>query len=85
MLANQDQTEEAAHRFIKDCLELAERPVDINMPSHLNQADIDNNLPEDLNDYTWFVADYSWHDMLLNRAEAVKRFWPDRYPEYQKN
>ncbi|MBQ9153220.1 MAG: MBL fold metallo-hydrolase [Solobacterium sp.] len=85
MLANQDQTEEAAHRFVRDCLELAERPVDINMPSHLNQADIDNNLPVDLNDYTWFVADYSWHDMLVNRAEAVKKFWPEVYPEYKNN
>lgn len=74
-------TPEGAFRFIRDCLELAEMDVDINLPSHLNQANLDENLPEDLNDYTWFVNDYSWHDMLVNRAEEVMSYYPEIYPD----
>ncbi len=71
--------EEMAHRFIKDCYELAKMPVDITLSSHLNQANILPNIPKDTNDYSVFVADYTWADMLINRAEAVKEFYPEVY------
>ncbi len=76
-------TPETAFRFVKDCLEMAEWPVDINMSSHLNQTNIDENMPEDTNDYTWFVTDYSWHDMLVNRAEDVMSRYPEQYPDFK--
>ena len=69
-----------AERFVADCLELARLPVDINMPSHLNQANLDENIPADTDDYTWFVDKNSWHDMLVNRAEEVMSYYPERYP-----
>ena len=69
-----------AARFVADCLELARLPVDINMPSHLNQANLDENIPADTDDYTWFVDENSWHDMLVNRAEEVMSYYPERYP-----
>ena len=72
-------TEAMAHQFIKDCYELAEMPVDIALPSHLNQNNILPNIPEDTDDYTVFVADYAWADVLINRAEAVKAFYPEVY------
>ena len=70
---------EMAHRFIKDCYELAKMPVDIALSSHLNQANILPNIPKDPDDYTVFVADYAWVDVLINRAEAVKKFYPEIY------
>ena len=70
---------EMAHRFIKDCYELAKMPVDIALSSHLNQANILPNIPKDPDDYTVFVADYAWADVLINRAEAVKKFYPEIY------
>ena len=70
---------EMAHRFIKDCYELAKMPVDIALSSHLNQANILPNIPKDPGDYTVFVADYAWADVLINRAEAVKKFYPEIY------
>ena len=76
-------TPETAFRFVKDCLEMAEWPVDINMSSHLNQTNIYENMPEDTNDYTWFVTDYSWHDMLVNRAEDVMSRYPEQYPDFK--
>lgn len=67
-------------QFIRDCEEMAEMPVDICLASHLNQGNILPNIPyENPNDYTVFVADYLWHDMLLNRAEAAKEFCPEVY------
>ena len=74
-------TPEDAYRFINDCLEMSKMPIDINMSSHLNQTNVDENMPEDTNDYTWFVADYSWHDMLVNRAEEVMSYYPEKYPD----
>ena len=66
--------------FIKDCEELAQMPVDICLCSHLNQGNILPNIPrDDPDDYTVFVADYLWHDMLLDRAEAAKQFCPEVY------
>lgn len=70
---------EMAHRFIKDCYELAKMPVDIALASHLNQNNILPNIPKDPDDYTVFVADYAWADVLINRAEAVKKFYPEIY------
>ena len=66
---------EMAHRFIKDCYELAKMPVDIALSSHLNQA----NILKDPDDYTVFVADYAWADVLINRADATKEFYPEVY------
>ncbi|MBQ6487650.1 MAG: MBL fold metallo-hydrolase [Solobacterium sp.] len=83
MGAREHVTPETAFRFVKDCLEMAEWPVDINMSSHLNQTNIDENMPEDLNDYTWFITDYSWHDMLVNRAEDVMSRYPEQYPDFK--
>ncbi len=74
-------TEAMAHQFIKDCYELAEIPVDIALPSHLNQNNILPNIPADTDDYTVFVADYAWADVLINRAEAVKAFYPEIYKQ----
>ena len=68
-----------AHRFIKDCYELAKLPVDIALSSHLNQANILPNIPKDPEDYTVFIADYAWADVLINRADATKEFYPEVY------
>ena len=70
---------EMAHRFIKDCYELAKMPVDIALSSHLNQANILPNIPKDPDDYTVFIADYAWADVLTNRADATKEFYPEVY------
>ena len=80
-MANELNTEEDAYRFVADCLEMSGWPVDINMSSHLNQTNVDENMPEDCSDYTWFIADYSWHDMLVNRAEEVMSYYPEKYPD----
>ena len=80
-MANELNTPDDAFRFVADCLEMSKWAVDINMSSHLNQTNVDENMPEDLNDYTWFVADYSWHDMLVNRAEEVMSYYPEKYPD----
>ena len=63
---------EMAHRFIKDCYELAKMPVDIALSSHLNQANILPNIPKD-------PDDYAWADVLINRADATKEFYPEVY------
>lgn len=76
--------EEMAHGFIRQCLEMASYPVDINMPSHTNWQNLMANLPKDKNDYTWFVAPYAWGDFCRNRAADVMRFYPDRYPDPKK-
>ena len=72
-------TPEMAYRFVADCLEMAELPVDINLVSHLNQANYDEHMPEDPDDYTWWVTDYCWHDMCVNRAEEVMSYYPEKY------
>ena len=74
-MAKEGVTRALALRFADDCEELAALPVDINLASHLNQASIGDNLPEDLNNYRWFVNDYSWHDMLVSRAAEVRGFY----------
>ena len=72
-------TADMPDRFIRDCEELAKMHVDIHIPSHLNQANIVPNIPEDPMEWKCFVADYSWPSTLLNRAEKVKSFWPEKY------
>lgn len=71
--------EAMAHRFVKDCRELAGWKVDIMLPSHLNQGNVAENMPADRNDYRVFVGDYAWRDVLLNRAGAVMQMYPDIY------
>jgi len=83
MMESERVTPEVAFRFVSDCIEMSTLPVDINMSSHLNQTNVDENMPEDLNDYTWFVTDYSWHDMMINRAEDVMAAWPEKYPDFK--
>lgn len=67
------------HKFIKQSLEIAEMPIDITLSSHLNQGNIKPNIPQDNTDYSVFVADYLWKDVLLNRVEDVKSFYPESY------
>lgn len=80
-MARECVTEDISHRFIKDCMELAQMPVELNLASHLNQSNVVDHFPPDVNDYTWFANDYSWHDMLVNRAEEVMSFYPSVYPD----
>lgn len=71
---------EDAFRFVSDCEnELARWPVDIAVPSHLNQGNVLANLPRDRNDYSVWVADYAWRDCMLGRAEAVKNMYSEVY------
>lgn len=72
--------EDQTLQFIRDCYEMAEMPIDICLCSHLNQGNILPNIPrENPNDYSVFVADYLWHDMLINRGDAAKEFCPEVY------
>ncbi|WP_099203802.1 MBL fold metallo-hydrolase [Scatolibacter rhodanostii] len=80
LLAEYNQPQELAHRFIRESFENANIPVDIMLPSHLNQGNVMPNIPEDRTDYTPFIADYAWGDILRNRAEAVMSYYPEVYP-----
>lgn len=60
-------------RFINDCLAMAEEKVDIMLPSHLNQGNIEPNIPEDRNDYSVFVDSIAWGLLMKERAEAVSK------------
>ncbi len=80
MLARFGGKQEEAHRFVADCEgKLAQWPVDIAVPSHLNQGNVLANLPQDRSDYSVWVADYAWRDCMLGRAEAVKQMYPEVY------
>lgn len=71
---------ELPHIFIKDCLELADSwKVDICLPSHLNQGNVKPNIPEDKTDYRVWIDDELWGDVLRDRAEAVKKMYPEVY------
>ncbi len=74
-----DVTEEMCYQFVSDCEKMAEWPIDIALQSHVNQGNIAANIPEDTNDYSTWIADYAWKDVLLNRADAVKAFYPEKY------
>ncbi len=65
------------HCFVKDCTEMANWPVDICVPSHLNQGNVLPNIPTDKSDYSVWVADYAWKDCMLGRAEAVRKMYPE--------
>lgn len=84
MMIAENNTPEMAYQFVEDCMELAKLPVDINLASHLNQANYDEHLPEDPNDYLWWVNDYCWHDMCVNRAEDVMTFYPEKYGTFTR-
>lgn len=70
-------TMEHVRRFVADCKEMAEWPVDIAVPSHLNQGNVLPNIPEDRSDYRVWIADYAWRESLLGRIEAVRQMYPD--------
>lgn len=71
---------ELPHIFIKDCLELADSwKVDICLPSHLNQGNVKPNIPEDKTDYRVWIDGELWGDVLRDRAEAVKKMYPEVY------
>ena len=71
---------ELPHIFIKDCLELADSwKVDICLPSHLNQGNMKPNIPEDKTDYRVWIDGELWGDVLRDRAEAVKKMYPEVY------
>ncbi|MFR3792927.1 MAG: MBL fold metallo-hydrolase [Blautia massiliensis (ex Durand et al. 2017)] len=80
-LRDNDLSPELPHIFIRDCLELADWKVDICLPSHLNQGNVKPNIPADRSDYRVWIGDYVWGDVLRDRAEAVKKMYPDVYPE----
>ena len=80
MLSRFGGKQEEAHRFVADCEgKLAHWPVDIAVPSHLNQGNVLANLPQDRSGYSVWVADYAWRDCMLGRAEAVKQMYPEVY------
>lgn len=71
---------ELPHIFIKDCLEMADSwKVDICLPSHLNQGNVKPNIPEDKTDYRVWIDGELWGDVLRDRAEAVKKMYPEVY------
>ena len=71
--------EEHAHRFIRDCEDLAGIPVDITLPSHFNQINLWPQISPDRQDYTNYVEPACWGDLMHSRAEAVKAFYPEIY------
>lgn len=80
MLAKLGGRVEDAYRFVDDCEnKLANWEIDLPLPSHLNQGNVLPNLPEDKSDYTVWIADYAWRDVMLNRAQAVKELYPEVY------
>ncbi len=74
-------TDEMVFTFINDCMELAKIPIDICLPSHVNQSNVGPNIPEDKTDYSVFVADYVWRDVLIDRAKAIASFYLEKYPD----
>ena len=78
------RSKEPMLRYVRDCESLAELPVDIVLPSHLNQGNILPNLPEDTNNYRTFIADYAWHDILIDRAKKVKSWYPKLFEETER-
>lgn len=80
MLAKLGGRVEDAYRFVDDCEnKLANWEIDLPLPSHLNQGNVLPNLPEDKSDYTVWIADYAWRDTMLDRAQAVKKLYPEVY------
>lgn len=59
--------------FIRDCHELAELPIDIVLPSHPNQNNGLAWVPEDKMDYTPWIDQNAWRDLMLERAAAAEK------------
>ncbi|MDO4620084.1 MAG: MBL fold metallo-hydrolase [Lachnospiraceae bacterium] len=78
-LAKLGLSEEYAHRFISDCEKLKSREIDICLPSHLNQINLVANIPEDKTDYHNFVDQTAWPDLLQERIDVIKGFYPEIY------
>ncbi|WP_297209206.1 MBL fold metallo-hydrolase [uncultured Flavonifractor sp.] len=78
-LAALDLPQSLAHTFVRTCRELAREPVDICLPSHLNQINLAANLPEDPMDFTPFVDPEVWPALMADRAEAVMALYPSVY------
>lgn len=72
-------TEEIAHRFVSQSIEIATWQVDIMLPSHINMGNVLPNIPKDRNDYTPWIAPYAWSETMLGRAEVVKSYYPAYY------
>lgn len=60
-------------RFIADCREMAEWPVDICLTSHPNQNNLLSGVNEkDPADFSGFVSRASWKDFMLERAQDAE-------------
>lgn len=79
VLAREDLPQTLAHRFVRDCAALSSIPVDICLPSHLNQINLVANIPADRRDYTPYIDRTVWPDFLAERAAAVRAFYPETY------
>lgn len=81
-LAAENLSSDLPHIFIRDCLELADTwNVDICLPSHLNQGNVKPNIPANRSDYHVWIDREIWGDVLRNRAEAVKKMYPNIYAD----
>lgn len=80
-LARLHLPEALAHRFIADCEAMKACKVDICLPSHLNQVNLVANLPADWRDYRPLVDPTVWPDLMQERADTIKAFYPQRYPQ----
>ena len=73
--------EELAYRFVRDCEEMKELPVDICVPSHPPHMDFLNLVGSDRNDYSPFADRTAWRRFLEERAEVVREVMrTGRYP-----
>lgn len=76
---------ELSYQFVKDCEEISQFPVDIMLPSHMNQNNLEPNIPEGRKDYHVFVDRTCWKEILLERASLVKSFYPEVYGEVESS
>lgn len=61
-------------RFISDCLEMAEWPIDIGLTSHANQNNLFSGInEEDRTDFSGFVDPSAWRNFMLERAEDARK------------
>ena len=58
-------------QFIQQCLEMSWWDVDITLANHMNHAGYGKALPEDRNNWKWFVDKRTWPVMLLERRGWV--------------
>ena len=57
----------------------AGEPVEICLPSHVNQTNLAGNLPGDPMDYRPFVDSTVWPALMEERARAVQALYPAVY------